>query len=145
MARQLEKNRVFRMGETFMRRFIPFGLAPKGAHVLSVIDEEDGTMRSTPVTVIENEDGRWLVGAYGVTRWVRSARVAGWVELRRGRKRERLRIQEVGPDEGAPVLRQYVQQVSTVRDYFDTDKDAPVEAFKDELPRHPVFRVVGPA
>lgn len=145
MAKAFEKNRIFRMGETFMRRFIPLGLAPKGAHVLSVVDAEDGSTRSTPVTVIENEGGRWLVAAYGVTGWVRNARAAGWVELRRGRRRERLLIQEVGADEGAPILREYVQQVPMARPYFDTAHDAPAEAFAADLPRHPVFRIVGPA
>ena len=145
MAKVFEKSLFFRMGVGFMRRSIVFGLAPKGAHLLSVADQESGALHTTPVTVIENDDGRWLVAAYGVSRWVRDARAAGWVELRRGRRKERLRIAEVGAQEGAPILRQYVQAVATVRPYFDVDADAPVEAFVDEIERHPVFRITGPA
>lgn len=145
MAKVFEKSLFFRMGVGFMRRSIVFGLAPKGAHLLSVADQVSGALHTTPVTVIENDDGRWLVAAYGVSRWVRDARAAGWVELRRGRRKERLRIAEVGAQEGAPILRQYVQAVATVRPYFDVDADAPVEAFVDEIERHPVFRITGPA
>jgi F420H(2)-dependent quinone reductase len=144
MAKVFEKSLFFRMGVGFMSRSIRLGLAPKGAHLLSVEDPESGALRSTPVTVIENEGSRWLVAPYGETRWVRNARAAGWVRLQRGRRTERLQIAEVGAEEGAPVLREYVQQVSMVRPYFDVDADAPAEDFRAEVPRHPVFRVVGP-
>jgi hypothetical protein len=76
---------------------------------------------------------------------VRSARAADWVELRRGRRRERFRPVEVGPEEGAPILREYVARVAMVRPYFDVDADAPVEAFQAEVPGHPVFRLADPA
>jgi hypothetical protein len=145
MAKVFEKSFFFRMGVGFMSRSIRLGLAPKGAHLLSVADPESGDLRSTPVTVIETDGTRWLVAPYGETRWVRNARAAGWVELRRGRRRERLQIAEVGGEEGGPVLREYVQQVAMVRPYFDAEPDAPAEAFAAELPRHPVFRIVGPA
>jgi hypothetical protein len=145
MAKIFEKTLFVRTGMVFMQSLIKLGLGGKGMYVLSVADEESGGVRSNPVTLVESEEGRWLVAPYGVTRWVRNARAAGWVELRRGRRRERLRIAELSPAEGAPVLREYVQRVSMVRPYFDVDADAPVEAFEAEVPRHPVFRLVGPA
>src|ERR687896_644643 len=86
MAKVFEKSLFFRMGEGFMTRSIRLGLAPKGAHLLSVEEPESGDLRSTPVTVIENEGSRWLVAPYGETRWVRNARAAGWVQLQRGRR-----------------------------------------------------------
>lgn len=145
MARVFEKTLFLRMGTVFMRRLIVLGLGAKDAYLLTVIDHESGESRSTPVTVVENQQGRWLVAPYGPTRWVRSARAAGWVELRRGRRRERLRTVEVGPEEGAPILREYVQRVAMVRPYFDVEADAPVEAFAAEVPGHPVFHLAGPA
>jgi hypothetical protein len=144
VAKTFQKNLALRMGMVFMQPMIKLGLGGKGMHLLSVPDQESGTMQTTPVTVIEN-GGRWLVAPYGVTRWVRNARSAGWVELRRGRSRERLRIDEAGPEEGAPILREYVQRVSMVRPYFDVEADAPAEAFASEVPTHPVFRIAGPA
>jgi hypothetical protein len=76
---------------------------------------------------------------------VRNARAAERVELRRGRRRETLDIAEVGPEEGAPILKKYVQKVSAVRPYFDVQHDAAPEAFASEMPRHPVFRIGDPA
>jgi hypothetical protein len=145
MAKVFEKGLFLRMGVAFMRPMLKLGLGGKGAYLLTVVDHESGESRTTPVTVIENEQGRWLVAPYGPTRWVQSARAAGWVELRRGRRRERLRTVEVGPEEGAPILREYVGRVAMVRPYFDVDADAPVEAFVAEVPGHPVFRLAGPA
>jgi len=140
VAKTFQKNLTLRMGMVFMQPMIKLGLGGKGMHLLSVPDQESGTMQTTPVTVIEN-GGRWLVAPYGVTRWVRNARAAGWVELRRGRSRERLRLTEVGPEEGAPILREYVQKVAMVRPYFDVDADAAPEAFAPEVATHPVFRI----
>jgi hypothetical protein len=144
VAKAFEKTLFLRMGMVFMQPLIKLGLGGKGMYLLSVPDEESGDMRTTPVTVIENGHGRWLVAPYGVTRWVRNARAAGWVELRRGRERAKLRIAEVGPEEGAPILHEYVRKVAMVRPYFDVQHDAPPEAFAAEVPTHPVFRIVGP-
>jgi hypothetical protein len=55
-----------------------------------------------------------------------------------------LRIEEVGPEQAAPILREYLQQVPIARPYFDVTLDSPLEKFAGEAPRHPVFRLVGP-
>ena len=94
---------------------------------------------------MEQAGQRWLVAPYGPVGWVRNARAAGWVLLRRRGRSERVRIIELGPEESAPVLKAYVQRVSIVRPYFDARPDDPPEAFVAEAPRHPVFRIVGPA
>jgi hypothetical protein len=144
VAKPFAKSPVFRMGEVFMKTFITLGIGGKGMSLVSVVDQEIGGMQTTPVTLIENDQGRFLVAAYGVTRWVRNARQAGWVQVRRGRRREKLRIEEVSAEEGAPVLHEYVQRVSTVRPYFDVPADSPPEAFAAEIEAHPVFKLAGP-
>ena len=143
MAKTFRKTPVQRVGNVFMTRMILLGVGGKGMTLLSVPDEQSGGMQSTPVTVIDHGSDRWLVAPYGVTRWVRNARAAGWVELRRGRRRERVSVVEVGPDDGAPVLREYVQRVAMVRAYVDVDPDGPDEAFAAQVPTHPVFRIAG--
>jgi F420H(2)-dependent quinone reductase len=145
VAKAFEKNLFLRMGLLFMPPMIKLGVGGKGMHLLTVQDQEGGGMQTTPVTVIDDDSGRWLVAQYGVTRWVRNARAAGQIELRRGRRREKLDIAEVGPDEGAPILKKYVEKVSTSRPYFDVQQDAPPEAFASEMPKHPVFRILGSA
>ena len=52
-----------------------------------------------------------------------------------------MRVDEVGPEEAAPVLRAYLRDTSIVKPYFDATADSPVEAFAAEASHHPVFRV----
>jgi hypothetical protein len=88
---------------------------------------------------------RWLVSPYGERSWVLNARAAGRVELTRALKTERVPIEEVGPEQAAPVLRAYLRSTPATKAYFDASKDAPLEEFAAEAPRHPVFRLVGEA
>jgi len=99
-----------------------------------------GRLHSTPVTLVENGE-RWLVAPYGAVAWVRNARAAGGVELRRDGHTEALRIEEASPGQAAPVLREYLRRVAVTRPFFDVRPDSPVEASVAEAPRHPVFRL----
>jgi hypothetical protein len=94
------------------------------------------------VTLVEEGPCRWLVAPYGERSWVKNARAAGLVELRRGRKTERLHVDEVPPAERAPILRHYLRQVPFTREFFDVGPEAPIESFAAEAHRHPVFRLV---
>jgi hypothetical protein len=91
------------------------------------------------------DDGRhrWLVAPYGEVGWVRNARAAGEVTLRRGRRAETVAIVEVVPAEAAPVLKRYVSEVPITRPYFDVTPASDLAAFAAEAARHPVFRLVG--
>jgi hypothetical protein len=86
-------------------------------------------------------DERWLVAPYGERNWVRNARAAGWVELRRGRSRERLAVEELPPDDAVPVLREYYRLGRVTRPFFDVAPTSSDEEWLAEAPRHPVFRV----
>lgn len=85
---------------------------------------------------------KWLVAPYGEREWVRNARAAGEVALTRARRTTRHRIEQVTPEEAAPILREYLRTTPIVKAYFDVDADAPLEAFAAEAARHPVFRLV---
>jgi len=74
---------------------------------------------------------------------VRNARAAGRVTLSRGRHTETVAIVELGPEEAAPVLKQYMTEIPITRPFFDAKLDAPLEAFVAEARRHPVFRIRG--
>lgn len=87
-------------------------------------------------------DRRWLVAPYGEREWVKNARAAGEVELTRARKTTRHAVEEVGPEEAAPVLRVYLRTTPVVKRFFQAGRDDPLEAFVAEAPRHPVFRVL---
>jgi hypothetical protein len=95
------------------------------------------------VTLVEEGTNRWLVAPYGEVSWVRNARAAGQVTLNRGRHTETVAIAERGPEEAAPVLKQYVTKIPITRPFFDVKPDSPIEAFVAEAHRHPVFRIHG--
>ena len=117
------------------------GLGGGHTYTLTVRGRKSGRPYSTPVTLIEN-DGRWLVSPYGEVSWVLNVRAAGEVTLARAGRSETVGVEEVGPKDAAPVLREYLRTVPIVRPYFDVTPDSPLEAFEAEAPRHPVFRVV---
>ena len=117
------------------------GLAGTRTHVLTVRGRKTGRSYSTPVQLVFLDGARWLVAPYGERAWVKNARAAGFVELTRARRTERLRLEEVGPEEAAPVLREYLRTTPIVKPYFDAQRDSPVEAFAAEASRHPVFRL----
>jgi F420H(2)-dependent quinone reductase len=139
VARGFRHTRVRRLLNGLVRPLARLGLAPH-VYVLTVPGRVTGELHSTPVRLIEN-DGRWLVAPYGEVGWVRNARAAGTVTLARRGRSETLAIDEVGPVEAAPVLREYVRKVPVVRPYFEAGRDAPLEAFAAEAVRHPVFRL----
>ena len=120
---------------------VRLGVGPRHTYLLSVPGRRSGRIYTTPVTLVERGGARWLVAPYGERSWVKNARAAGWVELRRGRHRERVRVEEVDPGERAPVLRAYIRRVPLTKRFFDARPDAPVEAFAAEAGRHPVFRI----
>ncbi len=117
------------------------GLGGRHMYTLTVKGRTSGVARSTPVRLIENTE-RWLVAPYGEVAWVRNARAAGEVELSRAGRTERLRIEQVAPDEAAPVLKEYLKKVSVVRPFFDVKPGAPLEAIAAEAAQHPVFRLI---
>jgi deazaflavin-dependent oxidoreductase (nitroreductase family) len=120
---------------------IRLGIGPRHLHLLSVAGRRTGRNYETPVSIVEREGRRWLVAPYGEREWVKNARAAGSVELRRGRRRERVRVEEVRVPERAPILQAYLSQVPFTRDFFDAAHGDPIEAFATEAHRHPVFRL----
>lgn len=117
------------------------GAGPRSTYLLTTTGRRTGQPRTTPVTLVQGSSGRWLVSPYGTVAWVWNVRAAPVVELRRGRRRERLQAEEAGPDAAGPVLRQYARSVPVTRPYFDASPGDPETAFAAEAARHPVFRL----
>ena len=141
MARTYTLNRTLRANNALFRALINVGISPGGASLLTVRGRRSGQPHTTPVNPIERDGQLWLVAPYGAVGWVRNVRAAGEVTLSRGRRSQRLRAAEVGPQEAAPVLRDYLKKIRVVRPYFDVKPDGPLEAFVAEAGRHPVFRL----
>ncbi len=130
-----------RAANRLVRLLLKLGLMPGPTYLLTVPGRRTGRPQSTPVTLVEEADSRWLVAPYGDVAWVRNARAAGQVTLSRGKRSETLPIRELSAAEAAPVLQRYITRVPITRPYFDAKPDSPLAAFKAEAPRHPVFHL----
>ncbi len=125
-----------------VRPLARLGLTGPRTHVLTVRGRSSGRLWSTPVSIVREGEARWLVAPSGDRNWVRNARAAGWVELRRGRRRERLAVEELPSAEALPVLRRYYELGRVTRPFFEVDLSSPDEDWLAEAPCHPVFRLV---
>ena len=141
MAKTLQMNFADRIGDTLITALVHSGVKVGTTSLLTVRGRKSGQPHTVPVVLVEQEGERWLVAPYGVVQWVRNIRAAGTAILSRGRRSERITVTELEAREAAPVLKQYLSQVRVVRPYFDVTKDAPLEAFEQEAPQHPVFRI----
>lgn len=130
-----------RLGNTLIAPAAKLGIAGRRAHILTTVGRKSGRRYSTPVLLVFLDGRPWLVSPYGEREWVKNARAAGWVELTRARKTERVEVEEVGPDEAGPVLREYLRKTPIVKPFFEAQRDSPAADFAAEAPRHPVFRL----
>jgi len=127
-----------------VRPLARLGLAGRRTHLLTVPGRKTGRLYTTPVSLAWLGGDRFLVAPYGERSWVKNARAAGWVELRRGSRLERLTVEEATPEQAVPVLRDYYRWAWVTRQFFEVTLDSPDEAWLAEAPRHPVFRLVPP-
>lgn len=124
-----------------VRPLARLGLTGPRTHLLTVPGRSSGSLWSTPVSIVRDRERRWLVAPYGERNWVKNARAAGWVELRRGRVRERLEVEELPPADAVPVLRRYYELGLTTRPFFDVTLASSDEEWLVEAPAHPVFEL----
>ncbi|ASU83382.1 DUF385 domain-containing protein [Nocardiopsis gilva YIM 90087] len=124
--------------------FIKYGVSPSDMQLLTTRGRTSGFLRTTPVSLVENELGRFLVAPYGEVDWVRNIRKDGYATLRHGGWIELISVVDVDPERAAPVLREYLQhpRVAIVGPYFKAAPDSPLEWFADEAQAHPVFEIV---
>ena len=122
---------------------VRMGAGPSGCHELSVVGRRTGRVHATPVNVLDHAGARFLVSPRGATQWVRNVRVDGDVTLRRGRRREHVRLVEVADARRPELLRAYLErwhgQVSSLVDGLRPESsDA---EFAAAAPGFPVFEV----
>jgi hypothetical protein len=117
------------------------GLTGPRTHLLTVPGRKTGRRWSTPISLIEWEGERFAVAPYGERNWVKNARAAGWVELRRGRRHERVDIEELPAADAVPVLREYYRRSFVTHSFFDVSLASSDDDWLSEAPRHPTFRL----
>lgn len=124
-----------------VRPLLRLGLVPN-TYLLVHRGRRTGERYTTPVTLIEDDRGRFLVAPYGERSWVKNTRAAGEAELVRRGRSERVRAVELSPAEAAPILRTYARKTAVAtKAFFDASPDASDDAWEAEAATHPVFRV----
>lgn len=122
---------------------IGLGLGLRHNHLLQVRGRATGRVYSMPVNVLEWNGKRWLVAGRGRTQWVRNAEVAGEVTLRKGWRRQRVRVRPVPDSEKPEILSAYLDRFKlTVQRYFPVPAGSPAAAFTGLVDRYPVFELL---
>ena len=136
------RHSLWRRGlNSFVRPLARLGLTGPRTYLLTVPGRVTGRPWSTPVSLVIEGEERWLVAPSGERNWVRNARAATAVELRRGRRSRSYRVEELDPADAVPVLRRYFELGRTTRPFFDVSLESTDEEWRAEAPRHPVFEL----
>src|SRR5690348_11555214 len=121
---------------------IGLGFGLKHNYVCEVRGRKTGRIFFAPIDLLEVEGCRYLVAPRGETSWVRNARAAGRIALRKGRQREEFAVREVGVDQRPALLKAYLDRFAlTVQRYFPLPRESPVSDFVPIAERYPVFEL----
>jgi deazaflavin-dependent oxidoreductase (nitroreductase family) len=120
------------------------GVSVRGSRILVVRGRKSGQIRTTPVNPLEIGGKRYLVAPRGETDWVRNLRAARGGELRLGRHREPIGVEDLPDDLKAPILREYLRRwkMETGKFFDGVTAESPESELRRIAPRHPVFRVL---
>ena len=121
------------------------GLSVRGSRLLVVRGRKSGHIRTTPVNPVEIGGTRYLVAPRGETEWVRNLRAARGGELRLGRQREPIGVEEVPDDAKAPILREYVRRwkLETGQFFDGVTAESPEAELRRIAAHHPVYKIQG--
>lgn len=118
------------------------GLPVPGLRMLRVHGRRSGRLRSVPVLVIRHRGERYLVAPRGRTDWAANLAAAGWGELMRGRRAERVGAVRVAGEERTSALGAYVRRYGWLTGrFFDLPRRPSPEEVRRVATRHPVFRL----
>jgi deazaflavin-dependent oxidoreductase (nitroreductase family) len=122
-----------------------WGVVRGPTYLLETRGRKTGTPRAVPVVVFPYSGQRWLVSIFGETGWVANIRAGGVAVVRRGRRRETIRVVEISDERRAVVgmhLRRKLRTNPFVRAAWEAAPKDGVSAFEAEAHRHPVFLII---
>src|SRR5262245_8754417 len=98
---------------------VGLGMGLRHNYLVEVRGRRTGRVYSTPIDLLELEGRRFLVAPRGRTEWVRNAESAGEVILKRGRMRQKYRIDIIANAHKPEILKAYLDRFAlTVERYF---------------------------
>ncbi len=123
---------------------VGLGIGAKYNYVLETRGRKTGRVFATPVNLLEMNGHRYLVAVRGETGWVRNARAAGSISLRKGGTRMQLSVREIAVEQRPPMLKEFLDRYAgQVQRFYPVPKGSPVEAFGVMASRAPVFELIG--
>ena len=126
-----------------MGKLATWGIGPSYIYQLGVRGRKSGKLYSTPVNMMDVDGVEYLVAPRGTTSWVRNARVVGEIELKRGNRAQRFKLEELSDAEKLPILKEYLDRYKReVQRYFTVKAGSSEEAFVDVAETYPVFRLI---
>ena len=136
-------NRVARILDRGGAMVCALGVAPDYMVTLEVPGRRTGRIVRLPLVMVLVDGKRYLVSMLGEdVNWVCNVRAAdGRVTLRHGRS-EDVKLEEVAPEDRAPILKDYLDRAPRAGAHMPVEKDAPLAEFERVSSRFPVFRVV---
>jgi deazaflavin-dependent oxidoreductase (nitroreductase family) len=142
MAKSYQVPSFVRLGNFFTTRLLRAGVKPGNMALLTVRGRKSGLPSTTPVSLLEYDDQRWLIAAFGEVDWVRNLRAAGGASLKRGRHPEHIFVKELSAEEAAPILKKSLAEApSFLLKNFDATPESPLKDFEREALNHTVFLV----
>ena len=136
---------VMGFGNRILKQLLKLGLPLGGLRLLSHQGRKSGKLYLTPVALVERENSRWLVAAFGEVNWVKNIRESGNIRLIRGHQEETRAIQEVSQSDAAGILKMFLKDYRFVpffRPYFQASYQSPASDFMDDASRHAVFQIL---
>lgn len=118
------------------------GLPFPRASVLRVHGRRSGRLHSVPLLVGRDDGQRYLVAPRGRTDWALNLQAAGWGELIRRRRTERITAVPVDGEERLAALSAYIRSYGWLtRRLFGLPRRPERERIAAIAPHHPVFRI----
>lgn len=121
---------------------VGLGIGFKHNYLLEVRGRTSGKLYSNPVDLLEVNGKRYLVAPRGNAQWVRNARAAGEIALKRGSFHQTFRVVPIVDGEKPPLLKAYLESFKAeVQRYFPIAAGSDIEAFADIAGDYPVFEL----
>lgn len=140
-------------------RYLGVGL-PGGPNVLlTVRGRSSGQSRSTPVSLMQLGDRRFVQAAYGEVSWVRNLRASGQAVVTNGRNTDAVATIELTPETAGAIMREALAPYQRSRllravvgpttrppigvlRYFKVRVDETLDDYIADARRHPVFELL---
>ena len=125
----------------FWATWASFGLPPWRQVGLELKGRKTGRPHVIAMVIAKYGGREYLVSMLGECEWVRNARAGdtAWII---GRKRRKVRLEEVPADLRAPIIKEYLRLAPGARPHIGLGKRATLRDCEGVAPRHPTFRIV---